>query len=93
MELQYNGQVPGLGPELTYQVYGFGDFGVVWNTDVEGGGVKKDSLASAGGGVRFGWGGKYLAEVEVAKPLTRGVASEGNSNDLVRVFFRLTASF
>jgi hemolysin activation/secretion protein len=93
VELQYNGQVPGLGPELTYQVYGFGDFGVVWTGDAIGGGVQKDSLASAGGGVRLGWGGKYLAEVEVAKPLTRGVASEGNSNDLVRVFFRLTASF
>jgi hemolysin activation/secretion protein len=93
VELQYNGQIPGLGPELTYQLYGFGDFGVVWNTDIEGGGVKKDSLASAGGGVRFGWGGKYMAEVEIAKPLTRGVASEGNSNDLVRVFFRLTGSF
>jgi hemolysin activation/secretion protein len=93
VELQYNDLVPGLGPELTYQLYGFGDFGVVWTDDFIAGGVRKDSLASAGGGVRFGWGGKYLAEVEVAKPLTRGVASEGNSNDLVRVFFRLTASF
>jgi hemolysin activation/secretion protein len=93
VELQYNGQVPGLGPELTYQLYGFGDFGVVWTEDFVAGGVQKDSLASAGGGVRFGWGGKYLAEIEVAKPLTRGVLSEGNTNDLVRVFFRLTAAF
>ena len=92
LELRYDGRISGLGPELTYQIYGFGDFGAVWTGDVDGG-VQRDSLASAGMGVRFGLGGAYLAEIEAAKPLTRGVASEGNKNDMVRVFFRLNASF
>jgi hemolysin activation/secretion protein len=92
LELRYDGRIAGLGPELTYQVYGFGDFGAVWGGDPDGG-VQRDSLASAGMGVRFGFGGVYLAEFEAAKPLTRGVASEGNKNDMVRFFFRLNASF
>jgi hemolysin activation/secretion protein len=92
LELRYDGRIDGLGPELGYQLYGFGDFGAVWTGDPDGG-VQRDSLASAGMGVRFSIAGAYLAEIEAAKPLTRGVASEGNKTDMVRVFFRLNASF
>ena len=92
LELRYDGRIPGLGPDLTYQLYAFGDFGVVWTGDAAGG-VEKDSLASTGLGVRLGIGGRYSTEIEVAKPLTRGVASEGNKTDMVRVYFRLSANF
>ena len=92
LELRYDGRIPGLGPDLTYQLYAFGDFGVVWTGDAAGG-VEKDSLASTGLGVRLGIGGRYSAEIEAAKPLTRGVASEGNKTDMVRVYFRLSANF
>jgi hemolysin activation/secretion protein len=92
LELRYDGRIPDLGVDLAYQLYGFGDFGVVWAGDPDGG-VMRDSLASAGLGVRFTVASRYLAEIEAAKPLTRGVATEGNSNDLVRVYFRLTANF
>jgi hemolysin activation/secretion protein len=92
VELRHDGRFAGLGTELSYQLYGFGEFGVVWTGDPNGGGAR-DSLASAGAGVRIGWGGRFLGEIEVAAPLTRGVASEGGRSDFARVFFRLTAAF
>lgn len=92
LELRFDGNIPGLGPEITYQLYGFGDFGVVWTADTTDGGMARDSLASTGLGVRLGVQG-YRAEIEAAKPLTRGVATEGNKKDMMRIYFRLTASF
>ncbi len=70
----------------SYQIYGFYDFGVVWETasnDFRG----HTSLSSTGGGIRLGITKSVFAGLEVAKPLTRIVANEGDKGP--RVFFYL----
>lgn len=73
-----------------FQLYGYYDFGAVWN-DVPGRGTVRDSLASAGGGVRVTIVRGVRASLELAKPLTRVVLQEGNKG--ARAFFTLSASF
>lgn len=70
------------------QLYTFYDGGRVWNRGISS---NNASLASAGGGIRFGLGDHLTGSLEVAKPLTRDVAAEDNRDP--RVFFRLTGSF
>ena len=72
-----------------YQLYGFYDFGVVWNDD--GGSSAQKSLASAGAGVRMQLFKNFSLELEVAKPLTRDVGTE--EDDSPRVFFQLLATY
>ena len=72
-----------------YQLYGFYDIGAVWN-DV-GSSRRRDSLASAGGGVRLTFARSVFGTVEVSKPLNRNVGTTGDRD--VRVFFTLTAGF
>ena len=55
-----------------YQVYGFYDVGAVWN-DTPDGGSARDSLTSAGGGLRLMLTNHLRATFEAAKPLTRTV--------------------
>jgi hemolysin activation/secretion protein len=55
-----------------YQVYGFYDIGAVWN-ETPGGGTTRDSLASAGAGLRLFLTSRLRASFEAAKPLTRMV--------------------
>ncbi|MDY6923140.1 MAG: ShlB/FhaC/HecB family hemolysin secretion/activation protein [Pseudomonadota bacterium] len=50
-----------------------------------------ESLESAGFGVRVGFGDRYAAALEYAKPLNRDVAAEGDRE--ARVFFTLSAAF
>lgn len=67
-------------------IYGFYDIGAVWRSN-----GRRDSLASAGGGVRaFPFDG-ILASLEVAKPLTYTVFEEQSNRP--RIFFSLSASF
>jgi len=87
-ELQYSG-----GPRgeiLTeYQAYAYYDFGVVWNMDTFAN--PRESLASTGIGIRTSVF-KYLSlDFEIAKPLTRDVATQGNKD--VRYFVRALARF
>ena len=49
------------------------------------------TLTSAGGGVRLNPIDGLIGSLEVAKPLNRNVAEEGNQD--ARVFFSLTAQF
>lgn len=79
-----------LKPVERFSLFGYLEGGYVWNrgsfiTD------RRDSVASAGFGSRFSlpWG--ISGEAELAFPLNRAVASEGNKDP--RVFFRLTKSF
>ncbi len=72
------------------QVYGFYDVGAVWNT-LPGGKSARESLASVGGGVRLTVTSSVFATIEVAKPLTRTVANEGD--DDARAFFSFAARF
>ena len=67
-------------------VYGFYDAGVVWRT-----GNTKDSLASAGLGLRIFPLDGVRASLEYAKPLTRDVFEEGDRSP--RVFFSLSVGF
>lgn len=74
------------GPLSDLWIYGFYDWGAVWRD-----GGTRDSIASAGGGLRyFPWDGA-IASLELAKPLTRTVSEEGNRD--ARIFFNLSVSF
>lgn len=72
-----------------FQLYGFYDFGAVWNDDAPGDGRK--SVASAGVGARLTLPKSIYATVEVAKPLTRTVSTTGDQD--WRAFFSLSAGF
>ena len=88
-ELRYTGTLD-QGLLDAVQTYLFYDVGAVWNA-VPGGGSDRESLASAGGGVRLTLASNLLATIEVAKPLTRIVANEGDRDP--RVFFSVSAAF
>ncbi len=68
------------------QVYAFADAATVWNND-----TLSESLTSAGGGVRLGVIPGFVAAVEVAKPLSRDVQSQGDRTP--RVFVSLSAAW
>jgi len=73
----------------SYQIYGFYDFGVAWETeatDFDG----HATLSSAGGGVRVGFTKSFFGGLEVAKPLNRIVSNEGDKGP--RMFFYLLIS-
>ncbi len=89
VELRYDMQLD--KPYLqALQVYGFYDIGAVWNI-VPGGSSVRASLASVGGGIRLTVTPSLFATVEVAQPLTRVVANEGDDDP--RAFFSLAAQF
>ncbi len=88
-ELQYNGSVQEDFLK-TYQLYSFYDIGKVWNRDIIAASeYKAASLASAGVGTRFNVVQALSGEVEVAFPLTRKVAVNGEDGDAPRFFFNL----
>ena len=73
----------------SYQLYGYYDFGIVWETaatDFNG----RTTLSSAGGGVRLRFTKTTFGGIEIAKPLNRVVSNEGDKGP--RVFFYLLAS-
>jgi len=75
----------------SYQIYGFYDFGVVWepeNKDFH----DHDTLSSTGGGIRIGFTKSIFGGFEVAQPLTRAVANEGNDKG-TRMFFYLLGTY
>ena len=75
----------------SYQLYGYYDIGTVW-LDETGPGVPDSlSLASAGVGVRANINSNLYGYLELGVPLTRNVASEGNSDP--RLFFSVTGRF
>lgn len=73
-------------PVTQVQLYGFYDIGAVWNG-------RRQSLSSAGGGVRAQLEHGVFAYVEVAKPLTRSVLGEGTEGKEPRLFFVVRADF
>jgi hemolysin activation/secretion protein len=91
-ELQYSGRNP-FPPPSTYlsgfQAYAFYDFGVVWNTDTLA--EPRTSLASAGVGIRLQILENLFLDFEIANPLTKDVATEGNADP--RAFFQALARF
>ncbi|HYH39786.1 MAG TPA: ShlB/FhaC/HecB family hemolysin secretion/activation protein [Azospirillum sp.] len=88
-EFQY--AVPPWQEWLTYaQVYAFSDYGSVWNYE-SGSRHGRQSLASAGAGVRFGLLERLDATVEVAKPFMRNPFTTQDRG--VRAFFSLGTRF
>ncbi|CAN5775315.1 two-partner secretion system transporter CdrB [soil metagenome] len=88
-ELRYLGRSRGLDASA-YTVYLFHDIGKVWLRDPANQ-AGKASAASVGAGVRFNAFGQASGYVELAKPLTRNVALEGNRD--ARVFAALRWTF
>lgn len=72
-----------------FRPYAFYDIGRVWNENNNPGSA---SLASAGFGIRIRMWDTFEGSLEMAKPLTRGVATEDNSKD-PRAFFSLRGEF
>lgn len=73
------------------QLYVFYDIGKVWNIDPTVGQPKSQSLASAGPGLRFDLPHQVSADIELAKPLTRDIASRGNRD--TRLLFSIVSRF
>ncbi|MGQ0834773.1 MAG: ShlB/FhaC/HecB family hemolysin secretion/activation protein [Gammaproteobacteria bacterium] len=83
VELRYAGAMPQLGVG-TYSLYGFYDWGRVRRRDAVNEPEREDASA-AGFGIRLtGSRGRWQAFAELANPLDRDVAAEGNRD--VRVF-------
>ena len=61
----------------------------MWNSDTFAN--PQDSLASTGIGIRTSLFNHLFLDFEIAKPLTRDVATQGNKD--VRFFFRALARF
>lgn len=88
-ELQFNQSTPE-SIFSQYQLYGFYDFGKVWNINsIAGSEEGSADLASAGIGTRFNLLNSVSGTLEGAVPLTRDVASLNNAGDEPRVFFNL----
>jgi hemolysin activation/secretion protein len=95
VELQYNQQLKPITSELQY--YGFYDVGVVGDVLADVGVPSSQSLASAGGGVRYDLPYGFSGLFEVAKPLTKPVETEliRGSSDPKRAnaYFAITKRF
>ncbi len=74
-----------------YQLFGFWDGGRVWNDDATTSAGKRDSLASAGFGIRAEFMEQTGADFFVAFPLTRDIETENDRDP--RVYFALSRRF
>jgi hemolysin activation/secretion protein len=90
IELQYGERLDG-AVRASYQLYGYYDAGRVWNKQALAGENASASATAAGVGARFTLTERISGSVEVAKPLTRNIATEGDKDP--RVFFSLVARF
>ena len=86
LEARYAADVSAIDQLDSFQLYAFYDIGMA-----EKRGSDSESAASAGGGIRFGVFDTLSGSLEVAQPLTRDVAAEGNRD--TRFFFSLAATF
>ncbi len=91
LELRYGDLYDPEGILQSYQLYAFYDIGTVWLNTPLVGEEARESLSSTGMGVRFNLMEAVSGEVEVALPLTRNVASEGDDDP--RFFFNLIKRF
>ncbi len=72
----------------SYQCYAFLDSGMVWNINRDTQ-TARESLVSAGLGVRLNFKRHIAGNVELAKPVSRMVSSRANKHP--RLFFSITA--
>jgi hemolysin activation/secretion protein len=73
------------------ELFGFYDFGKIWNQEETVASIKNRSLASAGLGLRADFTDVFSGEFTVAQPLTKNVDVYGDENP--RFFFSLGADF
>lgn len=78
-----------------YQLFAFFDYGKIWNDDLadKTAGTDKETLMSAGAGIRLNFLDTVSGEFFLAKPLNREIANRGSHGDDWRGFFSLTARF
>lgn len=88
-EAQYLIPAPASGLDYV-MLYGFADYGVVWNYEA-GSRHGRRSLASSGAGVRLGLLDRLDGTVEVAKPFLR--TPDAADDRKTRVFFTLSTRF
>lgn len=74
-----------------WQSFLFYDAGRVWNIDAVNSDEKKNSITSAGIGVRTDWNNDISGELTLAVPLTRDVQSRTDKSP--RVLFRVSKGF
>ncbi len=77
----------------SYQVYGFYDIGAVWNRDRDADEAYRNSMASAGVGVRANLTDSLSANVEFASPLTGRIDARSSKGEDARIFFTLAGRF
>jgi len=75
----------------SYQLYGFYDFGRVWNDDATTKDLERESLASAGVGISGTINDKISLGMILAYPLTRDVQTQ--RDDSPRIYFSLSRRF
>lgn len=75
----------------SYQLYGFYDFGKIWNDDATTADFDEESLASTGFGIRASLPSDADASFAVAFPLTRDVQTQRDRGP--RVYFSLSKKF
>lgn len=90
LELRNEGVIRRFSSPVAYRVYAYYDVGRVWQRSPQGG-DSSDTGASAGLGVRFHFDRGVSLTFELAKPLTRDVAAEGDKS--LRGFIGLSARF
>lgn len=74
-----------------FQLYGFLDYGSVWNKVKTSTGAKNQSRTSMGMGMRFNMTDSISGSLELDKPISDKVAAEGNKDS--RFFFSLSKRF
>lgn len=91
-ELRYNQPFNNFSlPLRNSQLYGFWDFGKVWDPGNATAAQRINSLASAGAGYRFSLNENISGSFELAAPLTRPVSTGNDTSP--RAFGSLTARF
>lgn len=88
LELQWTSPQAG-GFVAQHQLFATYDHGATWLR----GSADDSTLSSLAAGARVLLRGGYMASVELAKPLTRGVSANGLDGKDARLFFVLSANF
>lgn len=94
-ELRYSGEATDFGDAAAdwlanWQLYAFYDLGAVWNDNATGN-FRRQSLASAGGGLRVTLEQGLWGQIEIAQPLTLTPDDTGNRDP--RVFVAMNWRF
>lgn len=90
VELRYRQPFELLDAGFSAEVYGFGDYGRIWNIEAAGAIPSTEDLVSVGGGLRLDIANRARVATELAVPL-RGLGRQGAGD--VRLFFNAQYQF